>query len=64
MSSKEQRYILFVTKLPLRRAAVEMHWGRQLAGEWEKYEDKSGGKGSRHESYMALTEGGQNSLHI
>lgn len=31
---------MFVTKLPLRRAAVEMHWGRQLAGEWEKYEDK------------------------
>lgn len=63
-SSKEQRYILFVTKLSLWRAAKEMHWGRQLAIEWEEYEEKFGGKGSRYENYTALTEKGQNSLHI
>lgn len=41
-----------------------MPWGRQLRTEREKYEEKFGGKGSRYENYMALTEGGQNSLHI
>lgn len=53
-----------MTKLSLKRAGKEMHWGRQLPVEWEKYEERFGGKGSRYEIYMALIEGGQNSLYI
>lgn len=42
-----------------------MHWGRQLVTEWETYEEKLGGKGSRYENYMALTEGGSEfSAHL
>jgi len=41
-----------------------MPWGRQLEAEWKKYEEKVGGRRSRYDNDTALTERGQNSLHI